>query len=103
MNVEWYPQAIEGRKMVADYIRCRFGFKHKRKFNQEVDQAVRMIKKHPSVGPVEPLLADRASTYRSLVVDNLSKIVYRVDDDTIHIVDFWDCRREPKALASQVK
>ena len=48
-------------------------------------------------------MADRALTYRSLVVGKLSKIVYRVDDDTIHIVDFWDCRREPKVLAREVK
>ena len=41
--------------------------------------------------------------YRSIVVNHLNKMVYRVLDDYIEIVDFWDTRREPKNQAEQVK
>ena len=42
MKVEWTDLAIRQKNQVADYIRRRFGFKRKKKFAQEVDQAVNM-------------------------------------------------------------
>ncbi len=33
--------------------------------------------------------------YRSIVVNFLNKIIYRVEDDKILIVALWDVRREP--------
>ena len=41
--------------------------------------------------------------YRSFVMNRLNKIVYRIDDDVIYIVAFWDVRRDPDSLASEVK
>ena len=32
MRVEWTDQAKKGRKQIADYIRDRFGLRHKRDF-----------------------------------------------------------------------
>ena len=40
---------------------------------------------------------------RYIVVDGLSKMVYRVEDDVIYIAAMWDCRREPETQAKQVK
>ena len=42
-------------------------------------------------------------SYRSIIINGLNKLVYRIDDDIIHIVDFWDTRREPKNQASQTE
>ena len=42
MKVEWTDLAIRQKNQVADYIRRHFGFKRKKKFAQEVDQAVNM-------------------------------------------------------------
>jgi plasmid stabilization system protein ParE len=104
MRIEWTDRAVRGKQNVADYIRDRFGYKHKRKFVQEVDRTARMLMKHPNMGPVEPLLAERTQTYRSVVVGKLNKMVYYIEEDTvIYVVAFWDCRREPDTLASQVK
>ena len=103
MRVEWTDQAKKGRKQIADYIRDRFGLRHKRDFIQEVNKAVKMLMRLPNVGSVEPLLADLPKTYRSIVVNHLSKIVYRIDGDIIYIVAFWDVRRDPKALANEIK
>jgi len=49
------------------------------------------------------LLADLPGTYRSYVMNRINKIIYRVDGDTIFIADFWDVRRAPESLVSQVK
>ena len=69
---------------------------------QEVDKTVKLLMRSPNVGQIDPLYANRAFTYRSIIINGLNKLVYRIDNDVIHIVDFWDTRREPKNQASQV-
>lgn len=36
-------------------------------------------------------------------MNRLDKIVYYIDCDIIYIVAFWDVRRDPITLASEVK
>ena len=48
------------------------------------------------------LFDDRSIIYRSVIINGLNKMVYYVEDDTLHIAGFWDTRSEPKAQASQV-
>ena len=103
MRIIWQSNAKKGRAQVASYVYRRFGLRSLKKFKQEVDETVKMIELHPNIGPVDPLFADRPVTYRSVVINGLSKMVYRVAGETIHIVAFWDTRREPKTQAQQVK
>ena len=103
MNYIWDPKAQFGRDQIADYIYERFGEKRSMKFLDDVDEAVDMIMRHPGIGTIDPLFTDRSVTYRSVVVDGLSKMVYRVEDDVIYIAAMWDCRREPEVQAEQVK
>ena len=89
----------------AEHIEEEFGRKAERKFKAKFREAIRLLKDNPYLGPVEPLLADRTQTYRSVVVAKLNKMVYYVEDDDkiIYVVAFWDCREEPATLARQVK
>jgi len=103
MRIVWTDQAKDGKNWVANYIRSRFGYRYKKQFMQEVEKIVEMVKQHQNIGSFEPLLADLPRAYRSIVVNHLSKIVYYINGDIIYIADFWDVRREPNALASQVK
>ncbi len=103
MNYIWDPKAQWQRDQIADYIYERFGEKRSIKFLDNVDEAVDMILRHPNIGTIDPLFADRSVTYRSVVVDGLSKMVYRVEDNVIYIAAMWDCRREPQVQAEQVK
>lgn len=95
------------KRQIADtarYIRQEFGKKSKESFLQKVREIRLLLNGNPYLGPVEPLLAERVQSYRSVVVGKLNKMVYYIDKDTvIYIVAFWDCRQEPTALASQVK
>lgn len=103
MRVNWDSKALNGRDQIADYIRERFGAKHKNLFLQHVRQTTKMLKRHPEIGSIDPLFADRPRTYRSVIIDNLSKIVYFVEGDVIYIAAFWDCRRDPSTEADSVK
>ena len=103
MRVVWDPQAKEGRTEVAAYIRRQFGAMRKISFLQEVRETTQMLRKAPNIGSIDPLYADRPLTYRSVIINGLNKMVYRVDGDIIYIVDFWETRREPKNQARQTK
>ncbi len=103
MKVVWQTNADRQREQVAEYIRDEFGSKRRREFLQEVRQMTQQLKRTPNIGQIDPLFEGRAATYRSVIINGLNKLVYRIDDDTIHIVAFWDTRMEPEGLAAKVR
>ena len=73
MKVIWHSQAQKGRRQVSAYIHSSFGIKRVKKFRQEVDDTVSMLKRHPNIGSIDQLYADRPGTYRSIIINSLSK------------------------------
>lgn len=90
-------------RQIARYIRKEFGKRSYDEFIKEVHYTRRLIERTPNIGPVEPLLKELPDMYRSYVMNHLNKVVYRIDESTIYIVDFWDVRRDQSALANRVK
>lgn len=103
MKVRWNKQSKEQLRETARYIRQTYGQKVKDDFMQEVRHTNDLLADNPHLGPKEEFLADLPIHYRSIVVRRLNKIVYRIVDKRIEVVAFWDCRREPKTQARQVK
>ena len=103
MKVVWQTNADRQRDQVAEYIRNEFGSRRRRQFLQDVRQMTQQLKHSPYIGKIDPLFQNRVQTYRSVIVNGLNKLVYRIEGNTIHIVAFWDTRMEPKNLAAQVK
>lgn len=87
----------------AKYIYTEFGKNSKDTFILKLNQTKRLLETNPCIGPVEPLLSDLPSNYRSIVVGHLNKLIYRVLDDCIEISDLWDVRRNPNILTDQLK
>ena len=102
MKAKWTDYAKEQKSQIGDYIRREFGTKRKRIFLQEVNDTVEKLKRSPYIGQIDPLFEGYAATYRSVIINGLNKLVYRIDDDTIHIVAFWDTRMEPEEQAANV-
>lgn len=103
MKVVWQEAAKVGRRQIAAYIRKEFGTRRAKTFRQEIDDTVRLLMNSPGIGQIDPLYADRTLTYRSIVINGLNKMVYRIEGDIIYIVDFWDTRREPTNQAAQTE
>ena len=59
------------------------------------------LKRSPGIGQIDPLFASHAATYRSVIVNGLNKMVYRIDGDVIYIAAFWDTRMEPNEQRDQ--
>jgi plasmid stabilization system protein ParE len=103
MKVDWDPKAKEAKHQVAAYIRKEFGTKRAKKFKQEVDDTVNMLMRSPFIGKLDPLFEDRPVAYRSVIINGLNKMIYRVEDDVIYIAGFWDTRMDDEDQATQVK
>lgn len=103
LKIQWAAEARERWRETAAYIREEWGMRALRKFKEKTEESQDRLEDFPALGKIEPLLADRSTLYRSLVLTEQNKIIYCVKDDTIFIMDFWDTRREPKAQASKVK
>lgn len=103
MKIKWDPTARASLRQVARYINTKFGRKARQEFLQRVKDAENLIKQSPNIGSIDPLFSERPQTYRSFIVNNLNKMVYREEDDTIYIVAFWDTRMEPELQAARVK
>ena len=61
------------------------------------------LKRSPNIGQIDPLFEAHAATYRSVIVNGLNKMVYRIDGEVIYIAAFWDTRMEPEEQATRVK
>ena len=103
MKVKWTERARRQRDDVANYIRSQFGAKRKHQFIQEIRDTTDLLKLSPGIGKLDPLFEDRPQAYRSVIINGLNKLVYRVEDDIIYIVGFWDTRMDDEDQASQVK
>ncbi|MBO7597685.1 MAG: type II toxin-antitoxin system RelE/ParE family toxin [Bacteroidales bacterium] len=90
-------------RIVVAYLHKEFGPSVKKSFLREVHNANTLIGQNPQIGKVEPLLDELPDLYRSFVISRMDKIVYYVVENHIEVVAFWDCRREPERLVSEVK
>lgn len=102
MRVKWSDHAIVQREQVADYVRWRFGSKHRTLFLLEVRRITKLLRQNPNMGSIDPLFSDRPVSYRSVIINGLSKMVYYIKDDTIRIAAFWDTRCDPKHQAQSL-
>ena len=103
MRIEISDKAEARVQATAEYIKEEFGRRAEEKFKAKFREIIGLLASNPYLGPIEPLMTNRTSTYRSVVVAKVNKIVYRIVDDRIEIADLWDCRREPNKLAGEVK
>jgi plasmid stabilization system protein ParE len=103
MKVVWTEQAEEALNKTVTFIHDEFGYNAARRYVKSVYNVGNLLASNPHLGHLEPLLADLTIGYRSIVVNRLSKLIYRIVDDRIEIADLWDTRREPQSQVSQVK
>lgn len=103
MRLIWTKRAQKERFKVAAYISVNFGKKATDDFVADLSRKRRWIKDSPTIGRLEPLLADRVILYRYLHVGKHNKLIYCVKGNTVYIVDLWDMRREPSLLAARIR
>ncbi len=93
MKIARTPRAIEGFREVSTYIAHNFGIRALREFQLRTKEWTSALKKMPKLGSVDEDLSTEEKEYRSVTIYRRSVMEYRIIDDTILIVDFYDTRR----------
>ena len=86
----------------ARYIHKEFGVVSRIRFVEEVGHTMQLLKNNPGIGAAERYLEGAPVLYRSVIIQRLNKIIYWENGDTVEIVDFWNCRREPVTQAKHL-
>ena len=99
MKIIRTPRAIEGFREVATYIAGQFGNKALQDFHKRTKEWTRLLKTMPNLGGIDEEISTETFEYRSVPIYKRSIMVYRIEDETIFIVDFYDTRRStPSSL-----
>ena len=98
----WHQEAENAWYSMAVYC-STLGRKSLNRFMANIQDWVNSLALNPNMGQREPMLENRAKPYRSIVAHKNCKIIYYVENDTLHIADLWDTRREPRQLTQSLK
>lgn len=93
MKIARTPRAIEGFREVSSYIAHNFGVRALREFQLRTKEWTTALKKMPNLGSVDEDISTEEKEYRSVTIYRRSVMEYRIIEDTILIVDFYDTRR----------
>ena len=102
-KIVWSDRAERAYGQIIDYMADEFGTTRARRYTKEVYEAVNKLPESPKMGPIEPLLEGSRYEFRRLVIDHLTKIIYRESEERIEIADVWDTRKSPEELVARFK
>lgn len=104
-TIKWDSQARNSRKKILEYGATMWGKAAAQRMYRRIKEHTALLAVSPYLGPQEPLLQNRFPAYRSLVIHEHYKLIYKYIEskDMVWIVDIWDTRREPNFLADSLK
>ena len=102
MKLIWTAFAAEQLERIYVFIKDKSETAAVGIYNDILDEVDSLLH-FPYMASLEALLSEFAESYRSLVVRNIYKVVYYINNDTIYIVAVFDCRQSPKKLTRILK
>ncbi len=100
-QIIWTNFAISELKNIFLYYRMVAGEKTADKIRKSIFSATKPTLKQPFIGALEENLTDLKQGHRYLVEGNY-KIIYRVIDNNIYIIDIFDCRQNPTKMKKNI-
>lgn len=83
-----YFKKVAGKKIAID-VRDR------------IRNGVGQLRLHPYIGVVEQDIP--GGEYRSLVIHSYYKLIYKVENSSIYVIDVWDCRQNPDRMKDLIE
>ena len=93
MKIVRTDRAIAGIREVGGYIAHNFGKKALLEFKQRLAECTKIIKDQPGAGTIDWDVSTIERQYLKILIYRRSWMVYRVDGETIYIVDFYDTHK----------
>lgn len=90
MQVYITPRAERNFDSIVDYIKQKWGEKTAKAFVQKVDEIFKLLKDYPLMGQIE------SNDIRGFRLSRQTRILYRIRDNKVIILSFFDVRQDPK-------
>lgn len=99
MVIKWTVEAEENIDKICRFYEER-SLKVAKEIFAEIHTSVKRLTAFPKMAAIEPILSHRPENFRSLLVRDLFKVVYFLNesDQEIVIVTVFDCRQNPSNL-----
>jgi len=94
MKIIWTDFATENLKDIFYYYSNKVNRNVAHKIRTEILKTTKQLLKNPESGPLEQNLEKLNQNHRYLVAGNY-KIIYKIVEDQILIVDVFDTRQDP--------
>ena len=96
-QIIWTYFATSALKNIYLYYKIAATQKVAEKIKKSIFLATQKLAKNPLIGQIEENLAELKQGHRYIVAGNY-KIIYRVVNNEIYIVDVFDCRQNPQKM-----
>ena len=97
LKIVWTKFAISELKSIYEFYKYKAGISVAEKIKKRIFIKVKQLQNHPLSGAIEENLFKTEYDYRYLVEGNY-KIIYRIENKDVFIIDIFDCRRNPQDM-----
>jgi plasmid stabilization system protein ParE len=94
-NVRFSPKAEETYSALVSQLHQRWGDKFVVKFENKIRKSINTISTSPYIYPI----AEETTEIRRCLLHKNCSMLYKVYDDVVLIVCFWDNRQDPLLIS----
>ena len=105
-QIVWRERTEQLFGAFVEYAGLEFGKTTAQRWQKERKAIEWRLERFPESFPLEELLVGRDIRYRrSHIMNRRFKIIYHYNEaeDTVHVIDIWDTKRNPSALIRRIK
>jgi plasmid stabilization system protein ParE len=92
MRIAWTKKAQKRMGEILDYIQLEFGDNARETFRAKTKDFTRLLSEFPEIGTLE--IKER--NLRGFQITKQTRVFYRIKDERIIILTFFDSRQDPK-------
>lgn len=92
MKIKWTKRAQKSFDKTIEFLQEEWSINSAIKFVRKVNKFIDNVKIHPQIGRHEIVKKD----LRSFVISRQITVFYRIKDDTIVLLKFFDTRQHPE-------
>lgn len=94
MQVFVTPRAERNFDLIVNFIQEKWGLRTAKQFVRKTDEIFRLLKNYPKIGQIEN------GDIRGFQLSPQTRVLYRIRDQKIIILSFFDVRKDPKKKLS---
>ena len=93
-KIRWSPRAVTDIKSHLDYVEKNWGISTLRELLKRINEVLNTIANNPKL---YQSFKKRGNIYRCVVTSQIV-LYYRINNDVIELITFWDTRQNPENL-----